>query len=120
VTSSDVASGALSSTIVQRFFTTASTFQGNLMSGDLDHAAAFADGLTGADYRCQYFATQNSLTGVWRAVIGDNTIAARDRLLILGKVTLVNGTTLANSDSDFWDAAVPVAPQIGPDGATLS
>jgi len=76
-------------------FTTAGTYNGNFGS------------LYFADYVCQTEATTAGLTGTWRAVLGDNSVAASSHVAITQSVYNTAATpakicTAAN----FWEHGI--------------
>jgi len=70
-------------------------------------------GLGGADSICQEEAENSGLPGIWKAILSDSTIDARDRLVIRGPVyRLITDWKkphlfiVADSEDDLWDGSI--------------
>ncbi|MDD5056204.1 MAG: hypothetical protein PHZ00_08145 [Candidatus Peribacteraceae bacterium] len=68
-------------------------------------------GLSGADAVCAQEAQHAGLNGVWRAILSDATVSARERLVIEGSVYRPPvGTAwpmiVANDENDLWDGVL--------------
>jgi len=78
-----------------RVFVTSQTFNGNL------------GGLAGADAKCMQAARDAHLSGTWKAYLGDSSIRPKDRLVpSYGKYLRMDGTVIANNDSDLTDGSI--------------
>lgn len=79
-----------------RIFITSALYNGNL------------GGLAGADALCQGLAFQAGLSKTYKAVLGSQTVAAKDRLSLLGAVYLFSGpnskTKVFELGTDLWSA----------------
>lgn len=80
---------------IQRLFFTSTTYLGTEVGG-----------LEGADAKCQARAVAASLSGSYKAVLSTETVDARDRMNVVGRVINTLGSTLANNATDLWDGTV--------------
>jgi hypothetical protein len=77
-----------------------------MTAGTTGHAGAFANAYEGADFRCQYSATQASLPGIWRAHLSFSTLNGINKLSIRAPVFNMNDQQLATGYTDFWDGTL--------------
>lgn len=77
-----------------KIFTTSSSYDGNL------------GGLTGADAKCQ--ASVGTLTGTYKAILSDGSNDAKDRLIFVPGVQIVNtlDQVLATDSTGLWDGLI--------------
>ncbi len=64
-------------------------------------------GTAGADLKCTQAAGAAGLPGPsWKAILSTADVDARDAITITGRIYTLNGTRVANSTSDLWDASI--------------
>ena len=63
-------------------------------------------GLSGADSDCQSAAQSAGLEGTWKAVLSTSNKTAKTRLDVQGAVVRMDGTKVADSESDLWDGKI--------------
>ena len=85
-------------------FQTSVAFNGNLKA--TYNSQVFATGLEGADYRCQFLATNAGLTQKYVAIVSDASINAIRKVAINGRVYLTNDLKIANDRADLWDGTL--------------
>lgn len=120
---SDNLTVASSSTIarsgdVRRIFTTSATYNGNLAA--TVNGISFADGIAGADYRCQTLADAASLGGTWEAVLSAHPRRdAINRLTSLGAIYNIKGEQVARNNLFFWDTVRTIPMNYDENGQTI-
>lgn len=102
VRSSALASGAITVPANQRVFLSSAMFDGNFAADY--NGESFANGLDGADYRCQNLAEGAGLGGKWMAILSDDAEKAKDRLLLYdnGAVIDVLGNSIHSISTSIW------------------
>lgn len=73
-----------------------------------DFSSSGLTGIAGADALCNAYAEAASLKKEYKAIISDDTSAAKDRLVFTGSIYTVSGsikTKVAESSSEFWDSS---------------
>ncbi|MCA9539029.1 MAG: hypothetical protein KC620_09070 [Myxococcales bacterium] len=93
---------------VHRVFVTAAELDANL------------GGVVGADARCAAAAEAAGLQGVWRALISDEGVAARDHVVVRGPIETIAGARVAENAADLWDDSLRHAIDSDETGAPLA
>lgn len=93
-----------------KIFTTASTYAGNL------------GGISGADAKCQTAATGASLSGVWKALISDESSDVKTRLTFASGVPFKNmlDEVIATDATDLWGGSIDFGAHYGPNGVATN
>ena len=85
-------------------FVTSANYNGNLKA-DFDNKS-FASGAEGADYRCQWHASQAGRSGAWKAFISTNEEGAKARIPIFGTIYRTDSVVIATDVNDMWDETI--------------
>lgn len=84
-------SGGVGGLKTKRVFVTSTSYNGNL------------GGLAGADTKCQIRADAAGLGGVWKAILSDNNVAARDRIGYDWDVLVTVGGRPVTTKWEIWN-----------------
>lgn len=63
-------------------------------------------GLEAADLECERLADAAGLEGIFRAILSDSSVAARERITIAGRVVDTAGNVLAADATELWSGAI--------------